>query len=460
MALSELNAAIPEKLPVKFAYNELGHRFESVQSKRLVQLLPQGAQPFGPKHTRLIRFNLTATSGDYLLPESVRLQANFNVPTGKNFLPLGSMGLMFTRMRLICEGVVIQDLNYQDRMHQWLTEDMSKEQYEELCNESFPIKTTGENGKTTHDLIRAGESVRISMPFLTLGLFQAKMKYLPLRVFPLVMELEFPTELNTWNDESATDGTNTGAEWNLTDVRLLMTTVQLDNGLDNVLIEAWRKNAIILKMREWNVSYQSIEPAASANFQLQLLRGMTKCTRIGVSFVGPVNALGEKKVVSLYFPPNKDSALEKFSWHIQIGTDIKHPIYPVQGIRESYLRARQANCHEAGSRHAYRSDLARFGGAITYTSGGAVDEYITADGFRLLMDVEKICHDQADMTGISTLGGVQLTIFLQNMFAGKITEKVDGTTDANQLRGVVGAYIHTEQVSMLMLSAGGVMKEE
>ena len=40
MALSELNAAIPEKLPVKFAYNELGHRFESVQSKRLVQLLP------------------------------------------------------------------------------------------------------------------------------------------------------------------------------------------------------------------------------------------------------------------------------------------------------------------------------------------------------------------------------------------------------------------------------------
>ena len=68
MALSELNAAIPEKLPVKFAYNELGHRFESVQSKRLVQLLPQGAQPFGPKHTRLIRFNLTATSGDYLLP--------------------------------------------------------------------------------------------------------------------------------------------------------------------------------------------------------------------------------------------------------------------------------------------------------------------------------------------------------------------------------------------------------
>ena len=215
-------------------------------------------------------------------------------------------------------------------------------------------------------------------------------------------------------------------------------------------------------MREWNVSYQSIEPAASANFQLQLLRGMTKCTRIGVSFVGPVNEKGEKKVVSLYFPPNVGNANENFSWHIQIGTDIKHPIYPVQGIRESYLRARQANCHEAGSRHAYRSDLKRFGGAVKYAgTPEAVDEYITADAFRLLMDVEKICHDQADMTGISTLGGVQLTIFLNNMFAGKTDKKVDGVPAVpGKDRGVVGAYIHTEQVSMLMLSAGGVMKEE
>jgi len=444
MALSELNAAIPEKLPVKFAYNELGHRFESVQSKRLVQLLPQGAQPFGPKHTRLIRFNLTATSGDYLLPESVRLQANFNVEStgGKNFKPLGSMGLMFTRMRLICEGVVIQDLNYQDRMHQWLTEDMSKEQYEELCNESFALESTGADGETVHQVIRAGETVRISMPFITLGLFQARMKYLPLRVFPLVMELEFPTEDNTWCDES--DDANREPKWHLNDVRLLMTTVQLDNGLDNVLIEAWRKNAIILKMREWNVTYQSIEPAAASNFQLQLLRGMTKCTRIGVSFVGPVNALGEKKVVSLYFPPNVGHTNEKFSWHIQIGTDIKHPIYPVQGIRESYLRARQANCHEAGSRHAYRSDLKRFGGAIKRNAtSGAVEEYITADAVRLLMDVEKICHDQADMTGISTLGGVQLTIFLNNMFAGTTARLLTGSPATTANNGGSWALIST-----------------
>ena len=36
MALTELGSALPEKLPAKLAYQDLGHRFEGVQSKRSV----------------------------------------------------------------------------------------------------------------------------------------------------------------------------------------------------------------------------------------------------------------------------------------------------------------------------------------------------------------------------------------------------------------------------------------
>ena len=214
------------------------------------------------------------------------------------------MGLMFQRMRLICEGVVIQDLQYQDRMHQWLTEDLSKDQYEELCKESFEISQFNPDGSTQHSLIRRNSTRRISMPFSTLGLFNSKQKYLPLKVFPLVLELEFASELNTFNDESLATGANTGATWELNDCRLLMTTIQLDNGLDNVIMEAWRKNAIVLKQREWNVARYQLDPKATSNFQLQLLRAMTKMTRLGVSFEGPTNDAGEKEIVSLYFPPN------------------------------------------------------------------------------------------------------------------------------------------------------------
>ena len=72
MALSELSVALPEKLPGKLAFSDLGSRFEAAQSKKLVQVQPQGSAPWGPKDTRLLRFNITSTSGDYLLPEGVR----------------------------------------------------------------------------------------------------------------------------------------------------------------------------------------------------------------------------------------------------------------------------------------------------------------------------------------------------------------------------------------------------
>ena len=133
MALTELSAALPEKLPAKLAFSDLGFRFEAAQTKKLVHIQPQGAAPWGPGNNTLRRFNLTSTMGNYLLPDSTRLQAVIKIEGADAFKPLTTMGAMIKRMRVICEGVVIQDLLHADRMHQWLCEDMTKEQYQAFC---------------------------------------------------------------------------------------------------------------------------------------------------------------------------------------------------------------------------------------------------------------------------------------------------------------------------------------
>ena len=457
MALSELSSALPEKLPGKLAFSDLGSRFEAAQSKKLVQVQPQGSAPWGPNDTRLLRFNITSTSGDYLLPEGVRLQAVLNTSGANGFKPLSTMGIMFQRMRVICEGVVIQDLMHADRMHQWLTEDMSKEQYEELANESFVVTAMDYAGKPNHEVIPTGSHVRISMPFLQLGIFQNKQKYLPLRVAPIILELEFGTDKLAFLDTRAVvsgglgGGGGEDVSWNLTECKLLMTTVQLDNALDNLLMDRWRKDAIVLKQREWNITRISLNPASASEFVLPMLKGMTRLCRIGVSFESPVDDTGEKrKAVTLYFPPGNQ---EIFNFHVQIGSNIKHPIYPVTGIRETYLRTRQANCHEALSEHNYRATLKRFGG-----SGGT--EKTTGSAFRALIDVERICHDQADMTGEPTLGGVSLYAFFKGMLSGTQSGQVNGAPAGPQNWGVAAAYIHTEHVAMISLSSGGVVKED
>ena len=186
-----------------------------------------------------------------------------------------------------------------------------------------------------------------------------------------------------------------------------------------------------------------------------MMKGMTRLCRIGVSFESPLDDKDDyRKAVVLYFPPGNQ---EIFNFHVQIGSNIKHPIYPVTGVRETYLRTRQANCHEALSEHNYRATLRRFAGK----EGTAAGNKLTGTAFRALIDVERICHDQADMTGEPTLGGVSIYAFFKGMLAGTLSGQVDGVPTPNtQNWGVAAAYIHTEHVAMISLSSGGVVKED
>ena len=98
------------------------------------------------------------------------------------------------------------------------------------------------DGKPTHATLASG-SYRISMPFIQLGLFQMQQKYLPLRVAPLILALEFGSDVKDFLD--TTGGTD--VTWQLQDCKLRCTTLQLDNALDNLIQDRWRKDALVLK---------------------------------------------------------------------------------------------------------------------------------------------------------------------------------------------------------------------
>ena len=92
VALSELSAAIPERLPASLNFADLGSKFEAILEKKSIHLQPASANLFSATGARIIRFNLV--SQDYLLPETFRLQALLTV-TGNRFRPNGPMSLMF-----------------------------------------------------------------------------------------------------------------------------------------------------------------------------------------------------------------------------------------------------------------------------------------------------------------------------------------------------------------------------
>ncbi len=106
MALSELNASIPERLPASLNYADLGTSFNAIVQRKSIHVQPASANSFSSVGSRIIRFNLT--SQDFMLPETFRVQALLTV-SGNNFRPLGPMSLMFTRCRVLSLGQTISE---------------------------------------------------------------------------------------------------------------------------------------------------------------------------------------------------------------------------------------------------------------------------------------------------------------------------------------------------------------
>ena len=99
------------------------------------------------------------------------------------------MSLLFSRVRVISNGVLLSDESYFDRLnvlhHQW----MSSDAFKDFCAESFELGNTSLEGNNTHSPVPVNKSIRIQMPFITTNVFtQAILP--PLRWMPIVVEME------------------------------------------------------------------------------------------------------------------------------------------------------------------------------------------------------------------------------------------------------------------------------
>ena len=208
MSLTELSAAIPERLPAQLNFADLGSQFQAVQSRQSVHIQPSSGNSFSPDGIRVIRFNVTGEG--YLVPESLRLQALFTVLKGTAgdadsataFKPLAPMSCLFERVRVMSQGQVLSDENYFDRLQSLHHEWMEKEQFKELCAESFNTKSMSDSGNAEFDEYASGSTTRIQMPFITTPIFASNKKLIPLRYCPLVLEMQLHSSYHTMCDLS------------------------------------------------------------------------------------------------------------------------------------------------------------------------------------------------------------------------------------------------------------------
>jgi hypothetical protein len=181
-------------------------------------------------------------------PSTFRIQfdlLNTDATLAKMLRPLGDPGSFFRRMRVLCNGQIVEDIDNYNRVEAMFSCLTSADSVTNIDAEGFGQRWIRERDYQTpydNDTYRGlpgGQSQTVLFKPLS-GLLNQP-KYLPLRYCPLTIELEI---VSNSGDPIISDLTgtvftaeNTSVAWQIQNVQVKVDLCTLDNALDNSYAE-------------------------------------------------------------------------------------------------------------------------------------------------------------------------------------------------------------------------------
>ena len=344
-----------------------------VTERKSVTYHPQGSNIYSTNGTKLIK--LLLTGDQWLDPSTFRimfeLQNNENPANGNGHMqlrPLGGPHTFFRRMRILCGGQVVEDIDNYNRVHQMFTilnaKDANINERAEAFGQQF------DNHQTTFDRnnvtgINPGEAQTVLFKPCS-GLFNQP-KMLPIRYMPITVELELvhdntepivsATTVGQDNFDVSNAATgNTSLLWQIQNVQVKCDVVTLDNQLDNSYAEHLLSGkALPINYQTYVSQKQSILSGnnGSQKVRLNVTRALTRLKNVFITLDKP--AAGQnyapkfKEWNSFYSPMEDYTGAQRNSWaaageiadfQVQIGSKL-FPEYPIRSHAEAYYQLRK-----------------------------------------------------------------------------------------------------------------------
>ena len=430
---SHLAANTQDSLIQGLSYS-LPNAAEYILARTNVTYFPQGGNSYAPTGVRLIRFQL-ADNTQFLDPHSIRLMFTLtnNAAAGGAALQLkGPPMVLFQRARILCNGVVVEDIMYANRMYMMLyAMNPQRRNASNLLewswqSENPPIAGNTAAQEEVYSTIAATASKRF-MGELPFGLFKQPL-YLMLKACPITIELEIcqdPEEALCTTIAAAGaaaplpayEALARSTAFTLSDVQIKADTCTVSQDL----VERYSQHLLSGKplpipFSSFITQMQALTGQASFNVQVarafSRLKGVwfnfyrTPVAEAGNIMSGPaISSLGVSNY--FYYPPPGGSAItpvalttanDTLQWQLLIGSKT-WPTYPVRGVAETAYRLR---CN---------LDEAQHGDLDIKLSDYVSTKFIAA------LDVEKAAVGPgagASFTGVSTRGGEQLLLDIKN----------------------------------------------
>ena len=378
-----------------------------VTSRRSVSFFPQGGNDYKPNGVKVIKIGL---NGDqWLDPSTVKLF--FTIQNTHATLPLKPKlpvpWVFFRRVRVLCGGQIVEDIDDYNRVHTQFhlmrpTERRLNDFAEAFGTDLTTSLTMTRESIDTSQTVAADSSRTVCFtPFL--GLFRQE-KFLPVRYAPIQLEFEV---VNAATDAvypaTNSSGQTTFSEaFVIQDVQLKCDLVDLDNTLDNEYTQ------YLMTGKSLPIHYTAITHSSqiftNMKNDVHVSRSLTRLKSVFVSLFEKLN-IGEAAygVCNSFWHPmeatfNFDKEVEI---QIQIGSKL-YPEYPIRSLAEAYYQLRKTiGLHFGNEAMAIHSK--------SYMSRS----------FIAAIDLEKVLG--AAFTGTNTMDGQLMIIRMKPANASTIT---------------------------------------
>ena len=321
--------------------------------------------------------------------------------------PLSGGWSFFHRLRILCGGVIVEDISEFARTQEMFSVLISKNSKVNMDAEGFGLDPFNYNTTPTianFPGIPDGESQTIM--FTPLSGLLSQPKYIHLRYCPLTVELELInsyTEPFVSNYIGAFTPINTSINWSLSNVMVKADIVTLDGALQNHYTEILMSGKTIpINYSTYISSYQSILNGTGEGHQkvrLNVARSLSRLKSVFVTFYKPstVDSAIYKEFNSFYSPMYQTTQAPmlgqegEMEFSLQVGGK-QLPEQPIRSHAEAFYQLRKCLGVQSSSLHSFN---------------------ITGQEYRrrtfiVALDCETLL--QAGFTGLNTRAGELLNI--------------------------------------------------
>ena len=404
-----------------------------ITNRRSVTYYPHGGNQYSPTGVKVIKLMLTGS--DWLDPGSLRLMYDLvnTDPTPGNLLyPISGPWSFFRRLRVICGGQVVEDIDYYNHVHEMfhvMTPAPTRQNDDiegfgnglESCNQvSINAEKVANQLPFQNNypgISGASHWCTVSLRFLS-GIFNQD-KFLPIRYCPITIELELVNQMTDpivakWaTSPHATFQNNISETWSIQNVTLKADVVTLDNALDNEYAQHLLEGKSLPISYNTYVSQLLSLQTSSGNFSANITRSFTRLKSVFATFMqsskcantnqnpGDYSSDFRKDWNMFYHPMIKQTSVstgyvrynpaDELELQIQVGSKL-FPEYPCKTVKEAFYQLRKClGIHNS-----------------TWHSIDIEDSDYRSNRFIFGIDCEKMLA--AGFTGLNTKAGDLMTV--------------------------------------------------